>query len=894
MPNTKLHLFLNNPRGESKTFNVGRIIEETDEQITKKSSEAYSFQKKSLNTNLNSFLNSRQERHQRRTLKIPEHIDYVLINFFPVFNNGEPFKTRSKFENEFGLTPVLYYNFNQSILFAISDDTKFKNYTQLLKKFIESSDNIHPNGQPYQILTLIESFAFHDFKNWKHADIFGEVILSLITPSAPIFDSFSLIFTSLLELLNENAGKNDIPFNTDLQTSIEIQNISVQLLNNILDNFDIIQRVQSLRAPVIRSNVFNQPELTWNLTINPPSDKTIIIGVVDNGVRKITPLENIIVDRRIDITNKNNPNPLSASHPHGTMVSKLAAIGDRFFKSGETEFTADAMIMPIKILDAGSGSLNIYEIKRAIEKGIEAGVRIFNLSVCGPGKLYNEVNSDYAYMLDKLTFENDILIFIATGNLDEEDIQGMQRSITGNREQHFHSYPNHFYNPYELSAEHLCEATNICIPAESMNNISVGAIADNKLAGSNSNLTSLKQLPAYYTRKWHLDYSRKINGRLLAPKQTNHAIRKPDIVMPGGDLLSEQSRMQVIGFGENGNDFYLREAGTSLATPLGSNLAARILARYPDLTMQSVKALIINSSTQPFENAEFLDSLIDKIKNQTAQEYFDKPFERLSKKERKDINSHLTSQKLYDGLVGYGLPDIRRALFSDSKRVTAVIQDTIALNTHKVVQLVVPKYLLQYSKTGPLLHFKATLCYKFRPVPNNQLAYNPLHISFNIFRDIERNNPLKTANIISNKKHSWYNQFIVGIKEEKAKSKAKNKALAIKTNPKSWSEDFFPTSSKPYSNTQQFHIIMNREEIKKASNQISIAVRCTHKRELPSYFEEELKKRTHDFSIVVEIAEKENEELSEFDLYDELKLKNNLDIHPVAELDIEGDLEAES
>ena len=112
------HLFLNNPRGESKNFNVARFIESEDEDdasVPDKQPEAYRSQKHSLNDNLSSLLRVRRERHERRNLQIPEHIDYVLINFFPVFNNSEKFKTRTRFEKEFGLTPVAYFNFNQSV-----------------------------------------------------------------------------------------------------------------------------------------------------------------------------------------------------------------------------------------------------------------------------------------------------------------------------------------------------------------------------------------------------------------------------------------------------------------------------------------------------------------------------------------------------------------------------------------------------------------------------------------------------------------------------------------------------------------------------------------------------------------------------------------------------------
>ena len=890
----KSHLFLNNPRGESKKFNVSRKIEEDEDRddIPEKPAEAYRPQKNQLASNLAAFIDARNQRRERRTLDLPDHIDYVLINFFPVFNNSEIYKTRTKFESDFGLTAVSYRNFNQSVLLAISDEDKFSYFIELMNQFINSSDQEHPDGQPYNILTLIYSLSFLELRNLVAQEDTGGVLLGLVTPSEAIGERYSSIFTSLLEALTENTGgDNPVEYSTDFQTSIEIKNISHELLGEILDNYDIFQSVQSMRAPTIKLNAFNQPELTWDLSIDPPANRNTIIGILDNGVRKITPLIKIIVDRKIDVTNKRRPNPLQASHHHGTAVATLAALGTRYFNTEEKHFVADAMIMPIKILNLGNGHLNIYDIKDAIEAGIKAGVKIFNLSVCGKGKMYNEIHSDYAYLLDRIAFENDILIFISTGNLEEDDILAMQAAVNGDKLKHFHTYPNHFYNPGEISDQHVCEATNLCIPAESLNNISVGAIAENFVNGSPVGLTPFKELPAYYTRKWHLDYTRKVNGRLVARKQTNYSIRKPDIVMPGGDVLELATRMRIVGLGDNGTDFYVPEAGTSLAAPLAANLAARVLNAYPDLTMQSVKAMILNSA-KLFES-DLLNNLIDKIKDDLSREHFGRPFARLDKKQALALSPHLKPERIYGRLVGYGTPQDAKALFSDAKRVTIIIQDTIALNTHKVIKLNIPEYLLKYKKTGPLLYLKATMCYKFRPVHNNQLGYNPLHIGFNVFRDIKKNDPGGTAGVVADKKHNWYRPYIRGIADEKEKSIAKNKALAIKGTVKSWSEDFYPTSSKPFSNTQQFELIMNKAEIEKASNQVSIAVRCTHKRDMPKYVEDDLRRRSHDFSIVLEIAEKDSVELRAYDLHEELQLINELDIHPAAELQVEGDLEAE-
>lgn len=65
-------------------------------------------------------------------------------------------------------------------------------------------------------------------------------------------------------------------------------------------------------------------------------------------------------------------------------------------------------------------------------------------------KNYNSDISDYAYVLDELAYRYDILIFISTGNLPQEDIEAMQMEkdeTTEDNIRDFLNYPNHFYNP---------------------------------------------------------------------------------------------------------------------------------------------------------------------------------------------------------------------------------------------------------------------------------------------------------------------------------------------------------------------------------------------------------------------------------------------------------------
>jgi subtilisin family serine protease len=886
------HLFLNNPRGEKKYFDASRGRSDDETEIPDKPAQAYRPQKDRLNGYLTSLNHERAKKLQERTLNIPDRLEYIIIDFLVIFGNHDAIKTRDRFVNQFGLVSLQYQNFNQSVTFAITNEDKFKEFLSIIIEFVNSQDDVHPKGKRYNVATIIQDFRFLSTEELIEGHPEKDVILSLVIPTQEVREIFEKIFKNLINYLQNLMKKEGtISFSTDEYSTIEIKNIGSDIVSEIAKNFDIIHKIQSLRVPTITQGEYNQPILTWNINIDPPS-KEVKIGIIDNGVKPIPPLKKIIIDYGLDITNDQTPNPLYAAHTHGTVVASLAALGLEYFDTEKKDFISDAYIVPIKILDFDQGYLNIYDIENVIYAAIKKGVKIFNLSVCGPCKNYNSSVSEYAYLLDRLAYKYDILIFIATGNLPFDDVLAMKADVDQGFNLDFHTYPNHFYNPNKSSLLHSCEATNICMPAESYNNVAVGAISENGIANTQSDLTLDKKLPAFYTRKHHIDYNQKVNGTNFKKSQKNFNINKPDIIMRGGDLLEDSSKMQVFGFGDTG-DFYLRDSGTSFASPLATNIAAKILSLYPSLKMQSVKALILNSAEKLLDSS-FLNDLINGIKEEESQKEYGKQFSDLTAAEKRVISSQVDPDILYHRLVGHGKPIIDKALFSSSKSVTTVIEDNVYVDSYKVIDLSIPEYLLKYSKSTPILILNATLCFKFLPVLNDQLGYNPLHISFNFIKSLEKGNPAGTSDIISNREHEYFNQFYATLTGDKRidndmKLDARNRALGIKTKIQSWSDDFSPLSNKPFSNVQKIDLNINKEEIQKVGNQISIVIRCTSKRDLDSNVMDWLKKTPHEFSVAINIAEKENDELKDYDLYKELAQINELT--QIIDIETEGDIE---
>ncbi|WP_158640548.1 hypothetical protein [Anseongella ginsenosidimutans] len=133
------HLFLRNPQGFSRKFDTSRNV--NSESVEEKSPEIYRAQKDRLDNSYQIFDAKRRERINRRTLDVPAKIDYIEIRFYIIFSDTQ-FNIKSRFENQFGLSPVRYSNFNKTVLLAVSDTRKFKDFVNLLYMFVRSSDDI--------------------------------------------------------------------------------------------------------------------------------------------------------------------------------------------------------------------------------------------------------------------------------------------------------------------------------------------------------------------------------------------------------------------------------------------------------------------------------------------------------------------------------------------------------------------------------------------------------------------------------------------------------------------------------------------------------------------------------------------------------------------------------
>lgn len=189
-----------------------------------------------------------------------------------------------------------------------------------------------------------------------------------------------------------------------------------------------------------------------------------------------------------------------------------------------------------KVLDQnGDGDLEVLcnAIQWILEEKVRYHIRILNISI-GMDKDVTEEKDIRISKLLKKTWEKGILVVVSAGNSGPE--------------------------PMSLST--LGEVAQI---------ITVGCHDKDYMAKSGRKCS---------------DYSSRGPGM--------EAIKKPDIVAPGTEIVSCNNRYKYF-HGKNLNA-YCRKSGTSMATPIVSGAAALVMQKWPALTNEEVKRYLLQST----------------------------------------------------------------------------------------------------------------------------------------------------------------------------------------------------------------------------------------------------------------------------------------------------------
>lgn len=817
MAEGKPHLYFRNPtEGIVQYAQKARPVKKQDDGLPK----YYEGMKDEFRNCISRFNTDLTQRNQNRNpnIAIP-HIDYIKLTFFGSFDSE---KFVPKYRQNFGLVPIKFERFNTEATFAVENQTTFRSFFDELQKFLNTQD--HKGELPYNVdVRYIKKFVLLTNEEIKNYDQNYGVVLFNLVESEEIFTNYVLpIETGLLQYLAQLNIRHEINYEN---RTLQAWDISDAEINNILSNFDIIHSVNSSLTGVIGPGAYNTPIRDFGFTLVPPAENAQMIGILDSGIANIQALTALIKNTNAQYDLKGSGSLVDSydrGYGHGTGVAGLAAFGSKLIPDHTGNKEADAWLISLKIFEENtprSSDKSIIDLIRQVHQ--EKGVRLFVLTVTEAiSKKKNESFAAFAYALDKLAHESDLLIFISAGNIGLEHFFDTSNNPT-------HSYPLDFAHDH----------TNIKAPAESMNNITVGACGGNFETGINSGICIDKDFPAIYSSKFHYDF----NTGIISNKQSNKHLKKPDVIYYGGDIDSTLNTNDpgIKHFSARQGMFYDKSPGTSYSAPLVANMAACILNQYPTLRTQSVKALIINSACNPV------------------------------------LGNHFTglNQHVLNNLIGHGIPNFQECIFSDNNSVTVILEDEIFPDKLKTYEIKIPQYLLEKENKSAVLNITATLCFSFEPVLNNQMAYCPIHIGFGIFKNVALDQRTTVTNEDGEEKEEY-----IGINGNAAKN------IAIK-NGQSWSEDYY-FKRKLLSNTQKVEWDFKKENISANDNIFKLAVNCK-RHKLLSAVQTEKYNTSHKFSIVLNFKERPHKKQLAGNLYDELEAINEFSL--IADLEGTGE-----
>jgi hypothetical protein len=763
------------------------------------------------------------ERVEARTIEVEDHFDSIELNFFAGFDEV---KFKAYYIDNFGIELLRLSHFNRKGLFAIEDEEKFASFFQQLNIFIGNQEN-NTNKQFDAKIKFIKNFKLFSTDD-RLGNINSYAVIHLSFMGVNSFIENKVIVPQKEELALFLDG-NKVEYAFEEQYG-EVYDIDEDLLRTILDNFDFIYATCSGSGAIVTPSKFNTPKREYGFDITNSEEELPVIGVIDSGVSSQTPLSSILVgvDGEYDTTGTGSFND---SANHGTGVAAFAALGSKLIPGYNGSVEADAKILPIKIIDGSNGAISQKQVVELIrEAHHNYGVRIFTLTIGYTDfPLYdNQEFSSYATMLDQVALELDILIFISTTNHFISNLK-------------VQDYPEKFQ----------VSNANIAPPAESMNNITLGATASNFNANGVYGLAGNHNYPALYSRKFHYDFD---NKDVFNQATVNKYLSKPDILIGGGDyyetslfgmeVLDEQGKTCLEVLSSDLTERTFLALGTSYSTPLAANVAARLLKIYPNINMQSVKALLINAS--------------DEIK--LGQEF-------------NDFSNAMTKR-----ITGYGELN-SQILFSNNNEVTMVIEDKISVDEIKLFPLNLPDYLKSAERKNGLLKFTTTLCFKFQPKTDNQLSYCPIHLTYTIGKnvDIEMSHIEERENRDGEIRQVEVQDGYNGSKKDK-----------YCLGNKGWVQDFY-YREKIVSNVQKHSFNVKRQDIIDEENTFKVAVNAAFHKTMTDANKEAFK-REIPFSLIIKIEQQplKDEELNS--LYDGLIAVNELEV--IGRIDLEADLES--
>lgn len=427
----------------------------------------------------------------------------------------------------------------------------------------------------------------------------------------------------------------------------------------------------------------------------PPPDNAPIIGIIDSGVNAHPLLDNVVIE------SFGVPAELGEADEwgHGTKVSGIAAYGDLRERIEQNSFDAPVRIISARVVNAQGCFDETQKLPEQMRNAITAladkGCRVINMSL-GDKELIPYADgraSSWASELDTLARERDLVIVVSAGNA----ASGTRAPWGNTHDAILTTFP-----------DYLTTADNRLIdPAIAANVITVGALAhanglrDDPDDGVQVQSIASMNEPSPVTRTGpgigkaikpeFCDYG----GTLVFNGHSNRIVKGDNWASAGMLTLEPDYRRSL----------FTAVTGTSYAAPRVAYKAALLANRYPDASANLIRALLGLSAEVPTETLQ-----------------------RLQPTTPKAPPSAIVRQ-----CIGYGVPDLTKALASDDHRVV-LLADRQELNLDQVALYAIPLPHDFRATKGPR-HIRVSLAFD-PPVRHTRLEYLGARMSFHLVRGL--------------------------------------------------------------------------------------------------------------------------------------------------------------